>query len=57
MTITRDGKPVITLTPAAPEPLPIDDEFIAWMRKRRELRPSLGGDSVTLVREIRDEER
>jgi antitoxin (DNA-binding transcriptional repressor) of toxin-antitoxin stability system len=57
VTITRDGKPVITLTPAAPEPLPIDDEFIAWMRKRRELRPSLGGDSVTLVREIRDDER
>jgi prevent-host-death family protein len=55
VTITR-GKPVVSLTPSAPAPKPLDDEYLAQMRKRRALRPSLGGDSVTLVREMRDEE-
>ena len=59
VTITRDGRPAVSLTPAPKEEqkLPIDDEFIEWMRKRREARPSLGPDSVTLVREMREEER
>jgi antitoxin (DNA-binding transcriptional repressor) of toxin-antitoxin stability system len=59
VTITRDGRPVVTLAPtaAAATPTPIDDEYLEWMRKRREARPSLGGDAVTLVREMRDEER
>jgi prevent-host-death family protein len=59
VTITRDGRPVVTLAPTAPPttPTPIDEEYIEWMRKRREARPSLGGDAVTLVRETRDEER
>jgi len=59
VTITRDGRPVVTLAPTvttAP-PTPIDDEYLEWMRKRALARPSLGGDSVTLVREMRDEER
>jgi len=59
VTITRNGQPVVTLTPAAPAltPSPFSPEYIAWMRNRREARPSLGGDAVTLVREMRDEER
>ncbi len=59
VTITRDGQPVVTLNPTAPaEPrLPIDAEYLEWMRKRALARPSLGADSVTLVREMREEER
>jgi len=59
VTITRGGRPVVTLNPMppAPLPLPIDAEYVEWMRLRRESRPSLGGDSVTLVREMREEER
>jgi prevent-host-death family protein len=56
VTITRHGKPVVTLTPTAPTPKPLTDEYLEGMRRRRALRPSLGGDSVTLVREMRDEE-
>jgi prevent-host-death family protein len=61
VTLTRDGRPVVTLTPTQPEPRPeskpLTDEYLEGMRKRRALRPSLGGDSVTLVREMREEER
>jgi prevent-host-death family protein len=59
VTITRDGQPVATLNPTAPADarLPIDAEYLEWMRKRALARPSLGPDSVTLVREMRDEER
>jgi prevent-host-death family protein len=57
VTITRHGKPVVTLTPTAPTLKPLDDEYLEQMRQRRALRPSLGADSVTLVREMRDEER
>jgi prevent-host-death family protein len=59
VTITRDGRPVVTLAPTATTaaPTPIDNEYLEWMRKRALARPSLGGDSVTLVREMRDEER
>jgi antitoxin (DNA-binding transcriptional repressor) of toxin-antitoxin stability system len=61
VTLTRDGRPVVTLTPTPPEPRPepkpLTDEYLQGMRTRRALRPSLGGDSVTLVREMREEER
>jgi prevent-host-death family protein len=56
VTITRHGKPVVTLTPTAPAPKPLTDEYLKEMRRRAEARPSLGGDSVTLIREMRDEE-
>ena len=56
-TITRHGKPVVTLTPTDPTPKPLTDEYLKGMRERATARPSLGGDSVTLVREMRDEER
>jgi antitoxin (DNA-binding transcriptional repressor) of toxin-antitoxin stability system len=60
VTITRDGRPVVTLTPTTPEPRepkPLTDEYLQGMRERARARPSLGGDSVTLVREMREEER
>jgi prevent-host-death family protein len=56
VTITRHGKPVVSLTPAAPVPLRLTKADIEQMRRRAEARPSLGADSVTLVREMRDEE-
>jgi prevent-host-death family protein len=56
VTITRHGKPVVNLTPTAPAPLPLTKADIEQMRRRRAMRPSLGADSVTLVREMRDEE-
>ena len=57
VTITRHGKPVVSLTPSAPPPKPLTPEYIDAMRRRAQARPGLGGDSVTLVREMRDEER
>lgn len=60
VTITRDGRPVVTLTPAEPEqpkPLPLTDEYLNGLLERARARPSLDGDSVTLIREMRDEER
>jgi hypothetical protein len=39
------------------EPRPLTDEYLEGMRKRALARPSVGGDSVTLVREMREEER
>jgi antitoxin (DNA-binding transcriptional repressor) of toxin-antitoxin stability system len=55
VTITRHGKAVVSLTPTAPALLPLTKADIEQMR-RRAMRPSLGADSVTLVREMRDEE-
>ena len=57
VTITRDGRPVVALTPTPPETKPLTDEYLEDMRKRALARPSLGGDSVTLVREMREEKR
>ena len=56
VTITRHGKPVVSLTPSAPPPRPVTKADIEQMRLRRSLRPSSGADFATLVREMRDEE-
>ena len=56
VTITRHGKPVVSLTPSTPPRKPLTPEYLTAMRRRAQARPSLGGDSVTLVREMRDEE-
>ena len=57
VTITRHGKAVVTLAPTQSTPKPLTSEYLKAMRKRAQARPSLGSDSVTLVREMRDEER
>jgi len=57
VTITRHGKAVVTLAPTLPTPKPLTGEYLRAMRSRARARPSLGSDSVTLVREMRDEER
>ena len=54
--ITRHGKPVAVIAPAPAGPKPITKAFLAGLARRRALRPSGGGDSVTLVRQMRDEE-
>jgi len=56
VTITRHGKPVVCLTPSAPAPKALTRGDLETMRRRRALRPGRGGDSATLVREMRDEE-
>ena len=56
VTITRHGKPVVTLSPSAPAVRPLTLQYLRDMRRRTQARPSLGADSVTLVREKRDEE-
>jgi prevent-host-death family protein len=56
VTITRHGKPVVTLAPSGPAPQPLTVEYLSEMRRRAEARPALGADSVTLVRQMRDEE-
>lgn len=53
--ILVNGQPLITLTPTEVVQPPLDD-FLAKMRARTEARPSLGKDSVQLVREMRDED-
>jgi antitoxin (DNA-binding transcriptional repressor) of toxin-antitoxin stability system len=56
VTIMRNGKAVVSLTPMARAPLPLTKDDIDEMRRRAEARPRLGVDSVTLVREMRDAE-
>jgi prevent-host-death family protein len=56
VTITRHGKPVVTLFPNGTATRPLTARYLREMRRRAEARPSLGGDSVTLVREMRNEE-
>ena len=54
--ITRHGRPVVSLTPSQSTARPFTAEDLERLRRLRESRPSLGVDSVTLVREMRDEE-
>jgi antitoxin (DNA-binding transcriptional repressor) of toxin-antitoxin stability system len=57
VTITRHGKPVVEMRPAPPAPgRPVTKEDIEWLRQRRESLPLFEGDSVALIREMRDEE-
>ncbi len=56
VTITRHGKRVVDLTPCAPAPKAMNIDDLDAMRRRALARPSLGGDSVALVREMRDED-
>ncbi len=58
--ITRDGKPVVTLLPAAAParaaPKPMTPEEVDEMRRKAELRPRLTKDWVAVIREMRDED-
>jgi prevent-host-death family protein len=54
VTITRHGEPVVALVPSGPAPQ-LTAEYLKEMRRRAEARPGLG-DSVTLVKQARDEE-
>ena len=54
--ITQDGKPDVRMTPWQPAVRPFTADDVERLRLLRESRPSLGADSVTLVREMRDYE-
>jgi len=58
VTLTRDGEAVVDLRPSAPRPAPRPLGEAEWrqLRARRAARPSLGEDSVTVVRAMRDRE-
>jgi len=47
---------VVTLSPNGPAARPLTVQYLREMRRRTQARPSLGADSVNLVREMRDEE-
>ena len=55
VTITRHGKPVVELRPAAAAGRPVTAEDIEWLRKCRESLPSCDGDSVAEIRAMRDD--
>jgi prevent-host-death family protein len=55
VTITRHGKPVVELRPAAPAGRPITMKDIEWLRKCRESLPSFDGDAVAEIRAMRDD--
>ena len=40
VTITRDGRRVVALTPTPPQPKPLTDEYLEGMRKRALARSS-----------------
>ena len=44
VTITRHGKPVVSLTPNALSPKPLTVEYLRALRRRAQARPSLGAE-------------
>ena len=59
VTITRHGKAVVELRPSAEAAAlrPYNEQEWRRLRARREARPSLGQDSVSIVRAMRDDAR
>ena len=57
VTITRHGKAVVNMMPAMSAPRRMTAEDWAELRNRREAGPEALVDSVTAVREMRDDER
>ena len=55
VTITRHGKPVVELRPAAPAGRSVNAEDIKWLRQCRESLPSFDGDTVAEIRAMRDD--
>jgi prevent-host-death family protein len=57
VTLTREGEAVVELRPSAPRtPGPLGEAEWRRLRARRAARPSLGEDSVAVVRAMRDRE-
>jgi prevent-host-death family protein len=54
VTLVRNGQPVADITPRAALK-PITPEYLAELRRARQSRPRLEADSVSLMREMRDE--
>jgi prevent-host-death family protein len=55
VTITRHGKPVVELRPAAQAGGRTTKETLDWLRKCREFLPSFDGDTVAEIRAMRDD--
>jgi len=55
VTITRHGKPVVEMRPAAAVGKPVTSADIEWLRNVRESRPVFEGDSVAEIRAMRDD--
>ena len=55
VTLVRNGKPVADITPRAASPEPMTHADVDEMARKRARRPRLGQESVSLVREMRDE--
>jgi antitoxin (DNA-binding transcriptional repressor) of toxin-antitoxin stability system len=56
VTITRHGKPVVEMRPAVPAPgRRVTKETLDWLRKCRQSLPTFDGDTVALIREMRDD--
>ena len=55
VTLVRNGRPVADITPRAASPQPMTPADVDDMARKRARRPRLGQDSVSLVREMRDE--
>jgi prevent-host-death family protein len=53
--ITRRGQPVVELKPVHPEPGPVTEADIGWLRARRVGRKMPGTDAGALLRKMRDE--
>ena len=58
VTLTRDGEELVDLRPSAGRaaPRPLGEAEWRRLRARRAARPSLGEDSVTIIRATRDGE-
>jgi antitoxin (DNA-binding transcriptional repressor) of toxin-antitoxin stability system len=58
VTLTRDGEAVVELRPSAQPaaPRPLNEAEWRRMRARRAARGSLGQDSVSIIRAMRDHE-
>ena len=55
VTITRHGRPVAELRPAAPAGKRTTKETIDWLRKCRESLPAFDGDTVAEIRAMRED--
>ena len=55
VTFVRSGKPVADITPRAASPQPMTRADVDEMARKCARRPRLGQESVSLVREMRDE--